>query len=519
MAIDADGDFVVAWRTASGQDGSVCGVFGQRFDAAGARAGSGVPRQRRPPRGDPDWSRPSRSTRHGDFVVVWTAVQDGDDFGVFAQRFDGDGRAAGRRVPGQHARPRSASSTAGRPRTPPATSWSPGTATARTATARRLRPAVQRRGQRPLGRRVPGEHLHHRRPDHAVRGRRTPSGGFVVVWDELRPGRERLGRLRRSASTPPARRWAAEFQVNTLHHRPPGRMPVGRARPRAATSSSSGPSFVAGRVAMRRLRRSASDAAGAPLGARVPGQHVHHGNQDCAHVAVGRARQLRRGLDAAGQDGDGYGVVRASASTPPARRAAPSSGSTPTRRRPVPCPRSRSDAAGNFVVAWNSSARTAAATASSAQRFGGLRRPRWPWTRSPARRDGNGVLEPGESVDVAARRGATSTGPRRPSPASLFSVTGPPGATYAITDPRRPTTARCADGATARVPRLLRASPSSDPAARPAAALGRHVAGDDRARRAGPATALGAARRRELHRRAARPTRSTASSRRCCTTA
>ena len=38
VAMDADGDFVVAWRS-SDQDGSVAGVFAQRYDSSGAAQG------------------------------------------------------------------------------------------------------------------------------------------------------------------------------------------------------------------------------------------------------------------------------------------------------------------------------------------------------------------------------------------------------------------------------------------------------------------------------------------------
>src|SRR5688572_15958002 len=38
VAVDADGDFVAVWT--SDHDGSVSGVFGQRFTAAGAALGS-----------------------------------------------------------------------------------------------------------------------------------------------------------------------------------------------------------------------------------------------------------------------------------------------------------------------------------------------------------------------------------------------------------------------------------------------------------------------------------------------
>jgi hypothetical protein len=91
VAMDAAGGFVVAWQ-ASGRDGDGLGVFARAFDPTGT------------PRGDTfqvnaytkgDQSSPAVATdAAGDFVVAWqSAGQDGDGLGIFAQRYDADGRA------------------------------------------------------------------------------------------------------------------------------------------------------------------------------------------------------------------------------------------------------------------------------------------------------------------------------------------------------------------------------------------------------------------------------------------
>jgi hypothetical protein len=93
VAMDPGGNFVVIWTT-SGQDGSSAGVFGQRYDAAGVPQGGefrvstyttnyqGVPAV--------------AMDRGGNFVVVWESNgQDGSNYGVFGQRFDSAGTAAG----------------------------------------------------------------------------------------------------------------------------------------------------------------------------------------------------------------------------------------------------------------------------------------------------------------------------------------------------------------------------------------------------------------------------------------
>lgn len=93
VACNRDGSFVVVWQS-WGQDGSDQGVLGQRFDRAGAKLGEEflvnshtVDRQAHPA---------VCSASSGAFVVAWDSYgQDGDGYGVFAQRFDSDGARAG----------------------------------------------------------------------------------------------------------------------------------------------------------------------------------------------------------------------------------------------------------------------------------------------------------------------------------------------------------------------------------------------------------------------------------------
>ena len=80
VASDANGNFVIVWMGLE-QDGSFLGVFGQRFDAAGAPRASEfrVNSYTTGFQGDPVAAADS----DGDFVVVWqSAGQDGDSFGV-----------------------------------------------------------------------------------------------------------------------------------------------------------------------------------------------------------------------------------------------------------------------------------------------------------------------------------------------------------------------------------------------------------------------------------------------------
>jgi hypothetical protein len=93
IAADASGNFVVVWAS-YGQDGSHYGVFGQRYDAAGAAVAgefginSHTPLLQHQPAVASDAS--------GNFVVVWTSDgQDGSLDGVFGQRYDSGGAALG----------------------------------------------------------------------------------------------------------------------------------------------------------------------------------------------------------------------------------------------------------------------------------------------------------------------------------------------------------------------------------------------------------------------------------------
>jgi hypothetical protein len=85
VASAANGDFVVVWQ-GGGQDGSGNGVFGQRFNASGAPQGSefqansyAAGHQRSPAVG---------LAANGNFVIAWSSYgQDGSLDGIFGQRF------------------------------------------------------------------------------------------------------------------------------------------------------------------------------------------------------------------------------------------------------------------------------------------------------------------------------------------------------------------------------------------------------------------------------------------------
>jgi len=88
----SNGGFVVVWGS-NGQDASGWGVYGQRFDSNGNKAGSEfqvntwwIDDQRLPS---------ITSLSDGGFVVVWTGAGQGDSSGVYGQRFDSNGSLVG----------------------------------------------------------------------------------------------------------------------------------------------------------------------------------------------------------------------------------------------------------------------------------------------------------------------------------------------------------------------------------------------------------------------------------------
>jgi hypothetical protein len=92
VASDLAGNFVVTW-TSNGQDGGGYGVFARRYDASGAPLGSEF--RVNTTVADTQEVPSAAHASNGSFVVVWRSrPQDGDQRGVFAQRFKEPGNFA-----------------------------------------------------------------------------------------------------------------------------------------------------------------------------------------------------------------------------------------------------------------------------------------------------------------------------------------------------------------------------------------------------------------------------------------
>jgi hypothetical protein len=92
VAVDADGDFVVAWASRD-QDGDDYGVFARRFNAAGVAQAAEF--QISTYTAYDQYEPAIAATGAGGFVVVWQSAQDGSSYGVFGQRFNAAGVPAG----------------------------------------------------------------------------------------------------------------------------------------------------------------------------------------------------------------------------------------------------------------------------------------------------------------------------------------------------------------------------------------------------------------------------------------
>lgn len=89
----SDGGFAIVWQS-TGEDGSGLGVYGQRYSANGAKAGSEFRTNTNTAK---DQSAPAiAGLLAGGFVVAWQSLgQDGSAFGIYAQRFDAQGNVKG----------------------------------------------------------------------------------------------------------------------------------------------------------------------------------------------------------------------------------------------------------------------------------------------------------------------------------------------------------------------------------------------------------------------------------------
>ena len=385
-AMEPDGDFVVVWAS---QDGSDSGIFGQRFGSAGARRGgeflvngSTFGEQ----------SRPAVTVgRKGEFVVTWQDRAATPDDLVMAQRYAPDGVGNGGQTllavfaAGVQEGPRMGRAADGRL----VVTWTTGDG----LDGDRWGIAARRfdRSLNPLGNEFVVNTYSTGDQDRVALAV-DASGRFVIVWQDNAIGRDGDGTAifgqRYDASGTPL---GGEFLVNastTGHQHSP-----------AVSVSPAGDVVVCWTTLLstptdREVFARRFDASGTPVGGDFRVNSYTTGSQVDSSIAHDARGNFVVAWQSDGQDGSGYGVFGQRFAADAARRGAEfraNTFTTDSQWQPVIA----ADEVGNFVVTWWSQGQDGSDLGVYAQRFGGL-------VPAALRVDttGNGVLEPGEAVDV-----------------------------------------------------------------------------------------------------------------------
>jgi hypothetical protein len=91
IAMDSAGNFIITWD--SPQDGNLNGIYAQRYNSSGGTVGpefrvnSWTANNQRYPSVAMD--------SDGDFIITWNSPQDGDSYGIYAQRYNTSGGTVG----------------------------------------------------------------------------------------------------------------------------------------------------------------------------------------------------------------------------------------------------------------------------------------------------------------------------------------------------------------------------------------------------------------------------------------
>jgi hypothetical protein len=456
LAHQPDGGFVVVWH-ASNQEGGygLDGIFGQRFGADGAARGAEFHVNTYTTLRQQDAA--IAADARGSFVVVWHSEggQDGDEFGVFGQRFDRAGQPIGAEflVNGYTSGAQFTASVARVPDGSFVVAWE-GIGQGGSAGdifGQRFDPLGARRGAEFL------VNVYTTGLEAGASVSADAAGRFTVAWNDYGQDGSAYGVSARrfDASGAPL---TGDFRVNTY---------TSFSQYQVASAGAPGGEFVVVWTGdqqdgdRRGVFGQRFDRSGNRAGGEFQVNVYTEGDQVRPSVAMDSAGNfVVAWTSSANQDGDSYGVFARRFDTEGAPRGAEFQVNTYTPYFQYQAAVS-TDAVGNFVVAWGGFARDGSSYMDVfAQRFGGLRP-----AAMAVDTAGNRVLEPGESVDVRPSwrnvNGAAQT-----FASSAVAITGPSGATYAITDGVADYGA-VPDGATAECTDCLGVS-ISDPPTRPA---------------------------------------------------
>jgi hypothetical protein len=432
VSVEADGEFVVAWQSYS-QDGDDYGVFGQAYHDDGSRRGNEfrattatLDRQ----------ERPVVAHDGNEFVVAWASYgQDGDGFGVFARRFDKDGTpigapflvntyTTGYQKVTSVAKDRTAGS-----RGAFVVVWTDYAQDYGNVMARRYDENGVARG---------GEfRVNVFTTDLQTGGRvgMADDGRFVIVWSSYGQDGASHGVFARrfDASGNPL---GGDLQVNTTTS--------GDEYPQGVAVTRDG-RFV---VVWHQVDGDGTGVFGRPFNSAGQPQAVEFrantftlGDQGLASVAINARGDFAVAWQSAGQDLSGSGVFGQrfdKFSNRIGQEFQVNTYTTADQR----VPQVGMDEVGNFVVAWSSFYQDGSGWGVHGQRFGGILFPAMGLDATPSlgpgvtlASDGNGVLEPGETVIVETFWQNVSGFAQGPITGRVNAFTGPPGPVYTVTDP------------------------------------------------------------------------------------
>ena len=412
VAVEPDGDYLVVWES-TGQDGNSDAAVAQRFNRDGSPRGAEfivntytIGAQN---------SVEAAVNKRGRAVVVWESTgQDGNLDGIYGQLYDASGAAAGGEF-------RVNSYTTGSQLFPSAgmdgrgnfvVVWESPNVDGNLAAV-----VAQRydRAGNPVGANFQVNAYTTGAQDTA-KVAMASDGKFVVVWESFDGNSDGVFAQRYESTGNPV---GGEFLVNTTTAGIQDDPVVGIAEDG---------SFAVVWEGATELNGQKFDAAGN----RVGGEFLVNTYTTNTQFVYGMAMDDQGNFivaweELSGRDGNASGVFGQRFDTAAAYRGPEFRANTYTNSSQG-WPSLSADEAGNYVVVWQSTLQDAGTTGIFGQRFGGI------YTNALAvDTAANGVIEPGETVDVRPVWRNHSGAPQAITGA-LSGLTGPAGPTYTITD-------------------------------------------------------------------------------------
>lgn len=294
ISSDASGNFVVVWKSVA-QDGSGSGIFAQRFENSGLALGGEF--QVNSYTTLDQYAPAVASDAAGNFLVVWLRGPDGGGHrGLFAQRFDASGSAAGTEFQVNVV-------TTGQPARPAATADGLGNFIVVWQDEEVIARRFGTDGTPESGELRVNTETSDSQGEAAVAA--DAAGNFVVVWDSYGQDGSSYGifgqRFDVSGSA-----MGSEFQVNTYTTSWQGTPAVAMtdAGEFVAVWNRDHPGLQGSDIVGQRF-----DAAGSPLGGEFQASGLSLGFKGRPAVALAAAGSFVVTWDAPGRDGSGAGVL------------------------------------------------------------------------------------------------------------------------------------------------------------------------------------------------------------------